>query len=229
MKKLILALFVLVLAANSFSQDKPKVVEVTGNATIEVQPDIMNWDVRVQDDDNNMQSAVNSNESSVSKILDFLKNQGVKSEKISTSGLRLNKNITYYDAKVKKYTVTNYIFFSVGDINMYQKLADYFVSFDNVYINNTTLAYSNEIETRKQARTNALKAAKEKAEMMAAVFGKEIGDPIMITEEPVYSYFNNSLNNVYTSSEFSGTESGQTFSRGMVTVTAKVKVVFSLK
>lgn len=229
MKNLIIALFVLFLASNSFAQDKPKVVDVTGNATIEVQPDIMNWDIRVQDDDNNMQSAVNSNESSVSKILDFLKSQGVKSEKVSTSGLRVNKNITYYDAKVKKYTVTNYIFFSVGDINMYQKLADYFVSFDNVFINNTTLAYSNEIETRKQARINALKAAKEKAEMMAAVFGKEIGDPIMISEEPVYSYFNNTMNNVFTSGDYTGTESGQTFSRGMVTVTAKVKVTFALK
>lgn len=229
MKKLFLAVLILVFVSAALPQEKQKVVDVTGSATIEVQPDIMYWEVRIQDDHDNMQSAVNNNESSVSKILEYLKTQGVKSEKVSTSGLRVNKNITYYDPKVKKYTVTNYIYFSVGDINMYSKLTDYFVSFDNVYINSTTLAYSGEIETRKQARINALKAAKEKAEMMAAVFGKEIGDPIMISEEPVYSYFTNSMNNVYTPGDYSGIDSGPAFSRGMVAVTAKVKVTFALK
>ncbi|HWQ82261.1 MAG TPA: SIMPL domain-containing protein [Ignavibacteria bacterium] len=229
MKKILFLILSFLVCSTLYSQDKQKVVEVTGSATIEVQPDIMNWDIRVQDDYDNLKSAVNNNESSVERILEFLKSQGVKREKISTSGLRVNKNYTYYDSKVKKYTVTNYIWFSVNDINLYQKFADYFVSFDNVYINSTNLSASNEIETRKQARINALIAAKEKAEMMAAVFGKEIGDPLMISEEPVYSYFSNTMNNVYTPGERTEGDSGPTFSRGMVTVTAKVKVTFLLK
>ncbi len=229
MKKILFLILSVLVCTTLYPQDKQKVVDVTGNATIEVQPDIMDWDIRVQDDYDNLKSAVNNNESSVEKILEFLKSQGVKREKISTSGLRVNKNYTYYDSKVKKYTVTNYVWFSVNDINLYQKFADYFVSFDNVYINSTNLTASNEIETRKQARINALKAAKEKAEMMAAVFGKEIGDPLMISEEPVYSYFSNTMNNVYTPGERTESDSGPTFSRGMVTVTAKVKVTFLLK
>ncbi len=229
MKKILFLILSFLVCTALYSQDKQKVVEVTGSATIEVQPDIMDWDIRVQDDYDNLKSAVSNNESSVEKILEFLKSQGVKREKILTSGLRVNKNYTYYDSKVKKYTVTNYVWFSVNDINLYQKFADYFVSFDNVYINSTNLTASNEIETRKQARINALNAAKEKAEMMAAVFGKEIGDPLMISEEPVYSYFSNTLNNVYTPGERTESDSGPTFSRGMVTVTAKVKVTFLLK
>lgn len=229
MKKILFLILSVLVCTTLYPQDKQKVVEVTGSATIEVQPDIMDWDIRVQDDYDNLKSAVSNNESSVEKILEFLKSQGVKRERISTSGLRVNKNYTYYDSKVKKYTVTNYVWFSVNDINLYQKFADYFVSFDNVFINSTNLTASNEIETRKQARINALNAAKEKAEMMAAVFGKEIGDPLMISEEPVYSYFSNTLNNVYTPGERTESDSGPTFSRGMVTVTAKVKVTFLLK
>jgi uncharacterized protein YggE len=205
------------------------VVEVTGNATIEVQPDIMNWDLKVQDDNDNLNTAVSNNESSTGKILDYLKSLGIKSEKISTSGLRVTKNYSYNDYKIKKYTVTNSVWFSVSDINMYQILTDYFVSFDNVFINNTVLAYSNEIETRKQARINALKAAKEKAEMMAGVFGKEIGDPIMITEEPMNQFYGYTMQNVMISSDVSGNDTGQNFSRGMINVTAKVKVVFLIK
>lgn len=224
--------FILVIifsAPSLYAQDKPRVVEVTGSATIDIQPDIMNWDVRIQDDNDNLNSAVSNNESSVSKILDYLNSLGIKSEKISTSGLRMNKNISYYDSKVKKYTVTNYIWFSLNDINLYGKIADYFVSFDNVYINNTALVYSGEIEIRKQARVNALKAAKEKAEMMAAFFGKEIGEPIMISEEQFSPYYGNISNNAYSVSDVSGSDQSATFSRGMVSITAKVKVVFALK
>ncbi len=229
MKKILILILAALACSALYSQDKPKVVEVTGSATIEVQPDLMNWELRVQDDYDNLQSAVNHNESSTEKILEFLKSQGVRKEKISTSGLRVNKNYTYYDTKIKKYTVTNNVWFSISDINLYQKLTDYFVSFDNVYINSTNLSASNEIETRKQARINALKAARDKAEMMAAVFGKEIGDPLMISEEPVYSYFSNTMNNVFTPGERTESDSGPTFSRGMVNVTAKVKVTFLLK
>lgn len=232
MKNLIVGIVAFVLtfaiALNSFSQDKQKVVEVTGNATIEVQPDIMNWEIRVQDDSNDLQSAKNNNEASTGKILSMLKEYGVKEEKISTSGLRFTKNY-YYDAKSKKYSVTNTVWFSTSDFSIYDKVSDFSVTMDNVFINNTVLSSSKEIETRKQARVNALKAAKEKAEMMAAVYGKVIGDPIMISEEYSSPYFSAQLNNVMSMDENQRSGDLSTFSKGVITISARVKVVFELK
>jgi uncharacterized protein len=229
MKNLIIVLLFSFISINVFAQDKPKVVEVTGNATIEVQPDIMHWDLRIQDDNDDLKSAANNNDASTEKILSYLNGLGVKSEKISTSGIRVTKNYSYSDYKVKKFTVVNNIWFSITDISLYGKLVNYFVSFDNVFISNSELSYSKEIETRKQARTNALLAAKEKAEMMASVYGKEIGDPIMISEEAINPYYTTMTNNVYTPGTYYGNEPTQNFSKGMLTVTARVKVVFALK
>lgn len=216
------------IVINSYSQDKPKVVEVTGNATIEVQPDIMNWEIKVQDDSNDLQSAKNNNDASTGKILSMLKENGVKDEKVSTSGLRFTKNYQY-DTKSKKYTVMNTVWFSTSDFSIYDKISDYSVTMDNVYISNTILSSSKEIETRKQARVNALKVAKEKAEMMAAVYGKEIGDPIMISEEYSSPYFGNQMNNTVSTGDYQGNGDSSTFSKGLVTISAKVKVVFVLK
>ncbi|MDD5361931.1 MAG: SIMPL domain-containing protein [Ignavibacteria bacterium] len=229
MKNLIIFLLFSFAAFNAFSQDKPKVVEVTGNATIEVQPDMMQWELRIQDDSDELKPAVSNNDASTEKILAYLRDIGVKSEKVSTSGIRITKNYSYGDYKVKKFTVVNTIWFTVNDINLYGKLVSYFVSFDNVFINNSVLSSSLEIETRKQARTNALLAAKEKAEMMAGVYGKEIGDPIMISEEAVNPYYTNMTNNVYSPGTSYENEQAQNFSKGMLTVTARVKVVFALK
>lgn len=232
MKNLIagIVIFIFTFAAtyNSFSQDKQKVVEVTGNATIEVQPDIMNWEIKVQDDSNDLQSAKNNNDASTGKILAMLKDNGVKEEKISTSGLRFTKNYQY-DAKSKKYTFTNTVWFSTSDFSIYDKISDYSVTLDNVYITNTLLSSSKEIESRKLARVNALKAAKEKAEMMAAVYGKEIGDPIMISEEYSSPYFGNQMNNMVSLGDYQGNGDSSIFSKGLVTISAKVKVVFLIK
>ncbi len=225
---IVIFIFTFAAALNSFSQDKQKVVEVTGNATIEVQPDVMNWEIKVQDDNNDLQSAKNNNDASTGKILAMLKDNGVKEEKISTSGLRFTKNYQY-DAKSKKYTVTNTVWFSTSDFSIYDKISDYSVTLDNVYITNTLLSSSKEIESRKLARVNALKAAKEKAEMMAAVYGKEIGDPIMISEEYSSPYFGNQMNNMVSLGDYQGNGDSSVFSKGLVTISAKVKVVFLIK
>lgn len=225
---IVAVIFTFTITLNSFSQEKPKVVEVSGNATIEVQPDIMSWEIRIQDDSNDLQSAKNNNEASTGKLLMALKEYGVKEEKISTSGLRFTKNY-YYDSKSKKFSVTNTVWFSTSDFSIYDKVSDFSVTMDNVFINNTVLSSSKEIETRKEARVNALKAAKEKAEMMAAVYGKVIGDPIMITEEYSSPYFSTQMNNVLSMGDYQGNSDLSTFSKGVITISAKVKVIFELK
>ena len=229
MKNLFAVLLFLFISVNLFSQDKPRIVEVTGTATIEIQPDIMNWDLRIQDDNDNLKSAADNNDESTTKILEHLKNLGIKSEKISTSGIRITKNYSYAEYKTKKYTVTNNIWFSIDDISLYGKIVNYILSFENVYINNTILGSTKEIETRNQARINALNAAKDKAQVMASVYGKEIGEPVTITEEVIYPYYNNTMSNMYTPGTYSETEQLPGFSKGMINVTAKVRVVFTLK
>jgi len=95
-----------------------------------------------------------------------------------------------------------------------------------LYINSIQLEYSKAIETRIQARTNALLAAKKKAEEMAEVFGQSIGKPLYISEGTV-SYYPNPFNSV-TYDPGSTYSTTSTFSEGTINVEAKVKIIFEL-
>ena len=90
---------------------------------------------------------------------------------------------------------------------------------------------------REQARELALKAAKEKAEKMAAVLGQSLGDPVQINEtggcspggfgrNRAVQTKTNFVSNVEGSSdsEFAGT-----LALGKISIRANVGVIFDLK
>lgn len=218
-------------AVVQYTQDKPPVptIEVFGSATIKVVPDLMKWAVSVQVENDDLNLAKKENDNSVSKVLTFLKEEGVENKDIQTQGIRVSKNNYINNVNTKKFTVSDEIWFTLKDINKYDELTTGMFRIDNVYIGNIFLEYSKAIETRVQARTDALQAAKKKAEEMSGTLNQSIGKPILIQELPLSGYypnpFNASTENLGTSSF---TESNSKFSEGTINIEAKVKVVFEL-
>lgn len=212
------------------SQEKPPGIEVTGTATISVTPDIMKWTVDIQNDNDNVQEAKTKNDNTIAKVLNILKNFNIEDKDIKTSGIRMTKR-NYIYGQEKKFSVYNTIWFKVDNISKYDLLTNELIKIEDVYITNTTLEYSQVIETRMQARTNALNVAKEKAVKMAETLGMSVGKPILIQEEPIYDYWgyqNYTQSNVQNYSiDMSSTS--QHFSEGLLKIEAKVRVVFELK
>lgn len=205
---------------------KPPVIEVQGDAVIKVVPDLMRWYLSVKVDDDEVAAAKKNNDVSVMKVLELLKEKGVEPKDIQTSGVRISKNNDEYNKTVKKYNVLNEIWFTSKDISKYDEFTSDLIVINNLFINNIMLDYSKSIETRIQARTDAILAAKKKAEEMAGVLGQSIGKPVYISEGAV-NYYPNPFNSVtYTpESNYSPTSA---FSEGTINVEAKVKVIFEL-
>ena len=208
-------------------QCKPPAIEVFGTAIIKVVPDKMNWSVNVQVDMDDVKDAKYQHDKSVSKVLNILEEEGIPSKDIQTSGVRINKRLNPYGNE-KKYGVSNNIWFTVSDIEKYDRLSEKLTDIDDVYINNITLESTKAIETREQARTDALIAAKDKAEKMAETLGMSIGEPLLIQEQ-TSSYYYPVLGNVMTpTSGQLDYQTGGTFSEGTISITAKVMVTFKL-
>lgn len=205
---------------------KPPVIEVQGTATIKVIPDVMKWSLSVRIDSDDVIDAKNDNDRSVTKVLDLLKEKGVDPKDIQTGGVKITKNYDYYNKTVKKFNVSNDIWFTSNDISRYDEFTSALIVIDNLYINSTQLEYSRAIETRVQARTDALLAAKKKAGEMADVLGQTIGKPLFISEGSA-NYYPNPFNSV-TYEPGSTYSTTSTFSEGTINVEASVKVVFEL-
>ncbi len=225
--KFSLLLIVFFLSGIAGSQDKPPVIEVTGNAEIKIEADEMQMNLSVNVNLDDMQEAKNRNDESTKQVLDILKNANIPDKDISTSGIRIVKNNNIY-TKEKKFTVSNDIYFKTNLISMYEELTSKLIKIEDVYINNTFLTSTKIIETRIKAREDALLAAKKKADEMAAVLNMAAGKPILIQEVSGY-YSPMPFNNVSEFSGYTGIQGVQeTFKAGMVNVTANVKVVFLL-
>lgn len=215
----------------ALAQEKPSTIEVSGTASISVTPDIMKWTVDVQNDNDNVQEAKTKNDNTITKVLTIIKGYGIDDKYIKTSGLRMTKRQYRYGDE-KKYSVSNTVWFNLDDISKYDLITNDLIRIEDVFVTNTILDYSKSIETREQARTNALNVAKDKAVKMASALGMTVGKPILIQEEPVYNYWDYlnqySQNNVQ-SIATETSSSSQHFSEGILKIECKVKVVFELK
>jgi uncharacterized protein len=223
-------LFLIVITYSfAISQEKPPGIEVTGTASISVTPDIMKWTVDIQNDNDNVQEAKTKNDNTIAKVLSILNNFGIAEKDIKTSGIRMTKKQYRYGDE-KKFNVSNTVWFTLENITKYDLLTNDLIKIEDVYITNTTLEYSKAIETRVQARTNALIVAKEKAVKMAEALGMTIGKPILVQEEPIYDWGwqNYTQNNVQNYS-VDMPSSSQHFSEGIMKIESKVRVVFELK
>jgi uncharacterized protein len=220
--------FLFLLNSNSYCQEKPPAIEVIGTATISVEPDIMKWTLNIQQDNDNLQEAVNKHDAALIKVLNVLKQNGIEESKIKTSGIRMTKKLYRYGEE-KKFGVNNTVWFTSDKIEKYDALSSELNKIEDVYITETDLEYSKAIETRIQARTNALNAAKEKASKMAEVYGVTIGKPLFISEAPAdyWSPVQSNVNSVDASRQYSG--SSILFSEGMISIEARVKVIFEIK
>lgn len=219
----ILLLFSIVL----FAQEKPPVIEVTGNAEIKIEPDVLEMSVNINVDNDELSAAKKLNDESTSKVLAALKKLNIQDKDIRTSGINMQKVKDTYKNK-EYFTVNNNVEFKTSDISMYEALTEELIKIENVYIQNTHLTSAKAIETRVKAREDALLAAKKKAEEMASVLNISIGNPVLITENPG-TYYPNPFNNVTYNMQPNYESSTDIFKSGMISITSSVKVVFQLR
>lgn len=149
-------------------------IEVTGVAEMEVEPDEVTFSIGIKGDNKN---DLADNEK---KMLDILKNAGVKNEDIKFKSSY--QNIYAKNGKFSK----NYTFKANAKSNLskiFEDLNQKWVSSLNISeVKNTKIA-----DFRKAVKINALKAAKEKADYLLESMGKKVGSVIEIVEIEDYT------------------------------------------
>ncbi len=148
---------------------KKNVIEVTGVAEMEVEPDEIIFNIGIKADNKN-QLAENEK-----LLFENLKNNGVKNEDIKFKSMYQNiysktqKFTKSFQFKVNAKTNMSKIF---EDLN--QK---WVINLNIAEIKNTKIA-----DFRKTVKINALKAAKEKADYLLESINKKTGTPMEIVE-----------------------------------------------
>jgi uncharacterized protein len=188
MKKLsmLIAIMFFALITNGQTNDnclEEPSITVTGTATMQIIPDKIYVNILLTEKDRNDKKQLNEIENLFFGVLEKLH---INKDDLSLSDA--NSNFIRIPWKGKKINKTKEYQLMVKDVNTLSLLID---ELDMVDISNVSVSYvdhSNIENFRKDVKIQAIVAAKDKAEYLLKAIGKELGDPIKITEDPINMY-----------------------------------------
>jgi uncharacterized protein len=239
-----LAFMVLLLCASSattFAQNniEPPLITVTGQAEVRVPPDEVLFTLAVENVDKDMVVANKKTDDSVRQILLLARKHSIKPEDVQTSHISIqpkyNTDELEYEARrgVKRvligYEASKTVAIRLREISRFEELLADVLRAGITRLSNLQFRDSQLRKHRDQARAMAIRAAQEKARLLAGEIGQAIGPAYSITETSNdYPRTSNAQQNVVMDSFVGSAESESAVAPGSISVTAQVTVRFRL-
>jgi len=240
MKKLLfLFAVVLVMSVQALAQNTvpPPLITVSGQAEVRVPPDEVVFTLGVEAVDKDILAARTRTDDSVKAVLAIARKNNVKPEDFQTSQISIQPKYNTDDLEysqrqtVKRefvgYQVSKTVAVILRDISRFDGLLVDVLKAGVTRLSNLEFRDSQIRKHKDQARVMAIKAAQEKARLLAGEIGQSIGPAYSITETGVVPYSNVSQNRSDTFG--GGSDSESAIAPGSISITAQVTVSFRLQ
>jgi uncharacterized protein YggE len=229
MKKSIL--FVLCLfTVLAYSQEIKLIpqVNVSGEGKIKVVPDQVTVLATVETKGTNAKEVKKQNDQQMEAVLKLIKSMNLAPADYKTKRVSLNPQYDY-EKKKHSYNATQTVEILLRDLSKYDELMEGLVDQGINRIDNVTFQSSKLAQYQSDARKQAMKDAKMKAEEYVSVLGQKVGTAITITDnsqtyypQPVYAMKSMAM-------EADGAAPRQTMAAGEIEIVANVSVSFKLE
>jgi uncharacterized protein YggE len=244
-RKILLVFVIALTASNVFAQnavDRP-LITVSGQAEMRVPPDEVVFTLEVESVDKDVLAAKKKTDESVKQVFALARDNKVNADDVQTSYISVEPKYNTDDLEygeerrgVKRvflgYEVSKTIAIRLKDISRFDPLLSDVLKAGVTKVSNVEFRDSQIRKHRDQARAMAIKAAQEKANLLAREIGQTIGPAYSITEGVASRYPANAMMQNTTSvisGELSAGESESAIAPGLIAVTAQVTVSFVLK
>jgi uncharacterized protein len=243
----------------------PPQISVSGSAEIKVTPDEVDLNLAVESRDESLATAKADNDQRVAGALEFLKKNGVKDKDIQTDYIMITP--VYDDnsgpidprtglpmlgfgragttTKLSCYIVEKTIGIKVTNVAGFDAILSGLITNGVNVVRGVDFRTSQLRKYKDQARAEAIKAAKEKAEAMASALGVKIGKPYSVTVNDWGGNYGwspngwgygggggggaNAYQNVSQNGGGGSDEGGSTFAAGQISISASVNVSFLIQ
>ena len=231
----------LILAPGARAQEEGRIT-VTGEADVRVVPDEVVLTLGVETDDLDLAAAKAENDSRMTGVIESAREAGIPENLIRTDYLGIEPRYDY-DGRQRiflGYWVRKSVSLTLRDIEAFEGVLSDVLEVGANYVHGIQFRTTELRAYRDQARSLALEAAREKAEMMARQLGHEVGRTVLIREDRSnwWSSYGGwwgggrggfmSQNVVQNAPGGGGTSEGVT-APGQISVTAQVSVTFELQ
>ena len=202
-------------------------IRVTGTATITAEPDIAATDVGVQTYHKEVDVAVAQNNRAIDAIISALRQQGIAEDDMRTSQFSIYPQRDYTNNRPNEivgYQVNNMISVTMRDLDAIGETLQAAIDAGANSINGVNFTVEDPTVLRDEARAEAIKDARRRAEIMAEAAGIQLGDVTYISE---MSY----PGPVMMRAEYdkAAADSGVPIESGELELTISVEVTFGIK
>jgi len=156
-------------------------VDVTGEGIINVIPDEVILNVRVENTGKNVKELKQQNDFIVNEVLLAVKSMGIDNKDVQTEYIRLSKNYEY-NSKTYNFVANQAITILVKDLSKYESLVNGLMDSGINRIDGIQFSSSMQAELESQARKKAMDNARKKAIEYAGALDQTIGKAISISE-----------------------------------------------
>ncbi len=220
-------------AQNQSNLTTKKTFDVTGISEIEIVPDEIYVSITLQEyKENGEKVTIDSIENALIQVLKIM---NINLSNIKVDGSFGSRNYSTWKHKQKEFFLSKNVELKLSDLAKYneltERLADEGIS--KVYIRSAT--HSQIEDYKKQARINAIKNAKEKANYMLTAINEQLGEVIYVNaSEKVFEENADEVNafrgNIYKKQTYSFKESGtEVIGIKLLKISCSVKAVFAIK
>ncbi len=218
----------------------PPLVSTSGSAEIRVVPDLADLRFEVEIRHTDLKEARKQQAERSAKVLAALREAGVAETNMRTSQVQIQPHYTDAErrqetATVQYYSVSQDITCTLHDVSKVPDVTAAVVTAGATSSGRANLRTSELRKHRDEARSKAIKAAKDKAIALATELGSKVGKPYSITDgsSRFTSYYSGDLDipfrqNSFDSSQPDG-DAMSTFAPGTISIGATINVSFLLE
>ncbi|MBN2378880.1 SIMPL domain-containing protein [candidate division WOR-3 bacterium] len=187
-------LLAILIATGLSAAEKPerRIITVTGTAEVTVTPDICYMSFTVESTSKKAQEAYQENVEIMNAINQAIKAHGIEPKDMRTAYFSFTPQYRYTnDGKriFEGYYVYNTLNVSVRDLSKVSVVLDTAVTAGAKDVQWINFTVENPKKHTEEARREALKAAKKKAEEAANLLGFKLGAPISVSESEPWEYY----------------------------------------
>lgn len=182
---LFLIIYISVLSRNALksydyigkSQESINVITVSGEGKVTVIPDVATIFLGLQTLKNSVAEAQKENSAKINKLIESLKNLGIKKEDIATSQYNVAPSYDWRDGRqtLKGYQVDQSLLVKIRNFDLISETLGLIGNLNLNQVSNLNFTVDDPEVYRQQARIKALENAKNKAEALAKAVGIKLG------------------------------------------------------
>ncbi len=166
--------------------DSKRTLTLSASGSVNVRPDTAHITVGVISEADNARSALDQNNAAMTEAIEALKEKDIASRDIQTTNFAVHPRYKHFKdgqpSVISGYRVVNSVRITVRDIARLGEVLDKVVSFGSNQIGGISFSVSDTDALMDEARTKAIAAARERAQLYAEAAGAAIGKVLQIEE-----------------------------------------------